>query len=145
MANVASKDILLSVNVGTESAPEWKKVGCSTADGFSGTTETVAIATKCNGGFVDNQPGDKSWSFDNTSYVDKDNASDFVTHDELFEMWINDEVNQWKLESIDAEYDYLRIGNGFITDLGDTSDQGDYLQFSITITGSGEISNVETT
>lgn len=145
MANVVSKDILLSVNVGTDILPEWKKVGCSTSDGFSGTTETVAIATKCNGGFVDNQPGDKSWSFDNTSYVDKDNATDFVTHDELFEMWKNDEVNQWKLESIDADYDYLRIGNGFITDLGDTSDQGDYLQFSITITGSGEIDNVETT
>ena len=34
MRGVKSKDILLSVNMGTESHPNWLLIGCSTSDGL---------------------------------------------------------------------------------------------------------------
>ena|SRR5699024_438952 len=145
MEHVKSKDILLSVNIGTEAAPEWKKLGCSTSKGFSLTTDSVSIATDCNGGFTSNKPGDSSWSFDESAYVPKNADSSYLTEDELFEITANKEIHQWKLESIDPDFTYLRQGNGWISDLGETTDAGDYLQRSVTITGDGEVTNVQLT
>lgn len=146
MAKVASKEILLSVNMGTDAAPDWKKFGCSTTDGFSGSTDAVALATKCQEGFVENLPGDKSWSLTTTCYVDKDSTT-FLPLSDVFNLWANGEVRQFKLSYFggDVNFDYLRIGKGFISDLGETADQGDYLQFDLTITGSGAVDNVPST
>lgn len=145
MAHVDSKDILLSVNVGTEEVPSWKLVACSTSDGLTMSTDSVSIATKCNAGFVSNEPGDLSWEFSNTSYVDKDKegTSNFISQAELFDMWKDKEVNVWKIESLDQNFEYLRQGKGFISNLGNTADQGDYLQFDLTISGSGELTREE--
>lgn len=151
MAKIAAENILLYVNLGTESAPDWKIIGCSTSDGISITTDAVAIATKCNGGWVDNQPGDMSWSMTNNSYLEKNPGADYATDDELFELQKNKskdadgELAQWKLESIDEDFEWIRQGRGFISDFSGTADQGDYLQRDLTVTGSGELDNVPTT
>ena len=145
MRGVKSKDILLSVNMGTEIAPDWLLIGCSTSDGYSSSRDSVAISTKCSGDFVENLPGDFTWSFSNTSYIDKDNDGTFATLDQIFDLSKEDDNRQWKLESIDSDYEFLRLGYGFISDFSNTADQGDYLQFDLTITGSGEPLNVQTT
>lgn len=145
MQGIKSKDILLSVNTGTEQSPNWKIAGCSTSDGYSSSRDAVSISTKCSGDFTENLPGDFSWSFSNTSYVDKNGDVTFLTLDELFEISKEDENRQWKLESIDGSYAFLRQGWGFISDFSNTADAGDYLQYDITITGSGEPVNVITT
>lgn len=146
MANVAGKNCLISVNMGDEQAPDWRKVGCSTTDGISRSTDTVDVATKCNGGFAAPQPGDKSWSFNNTSYVNKDHdGTSFILPSELHDMWANDEVKQWKFEAIDGTYNESYIGDGFITDYPATADKGDFLTFDLTITGTGALSNTPTT
>lgn len=145
MRGVKSKDILLSVNMGTEQSPDWLLIGCSTSDGYSSSRDAVAINTKCSGDFTGNLPGGFSWSFTNTSYIDKDSDGTFATLDEIFDLSKEDENRQWKLESIDTDYEFLRIGYGFISDFSNTADQGDYLQFDLTITGSGEPLNVQTT
>lgn len=138
MKGVKSKDILLSVNIGTEQAPSWLKVGCSTSDGFSSSRDAVAVSTKCSGDFVENLPGEYSWSFSNSSYVDKDSDNTFATLAEIMDISKEDTNRQWKLESLDTEFPYEITGLGFISDLSNTADQGDYLTFDITITGSGE-------
>lgn len=145
MRGVKSKDILLSVNMGTEVVPDWLLIGCSTSDGYSSSRDSVAISTKCSGDFVENLPGDFTWSFSNTSYIDKDSDGTFATLDEIFDLSKEDDNRQWKLESIDPDYEFLRIGYGFISDFSNTADQGDYLQFDLTVTGSGEPLNVQTT
>lgn len=145
MRGVKSKDILLSVNMGTEVAPDWLLIGCSTSDGYSSSRDSVAISTKCSGDFVENLPGDFTWSFSNTSYIDKDSDGTFATLDEIFDLSKEDDNRQWKLESIDSDYEFLRLGYGFISDFSNTADQGDYLQFDLTVTGSGEPINVQTT
>src|SRR5690606_14737390 len=146
MNGVKSKNILLYVNIADAGAPfDWLMVGCSAAVGYSSSRDAVAISTKCSGDFVENLPGDFTWSFDNSAYVDKDATADFATWNQLFDISKEDGKRKWKLESIDPDYTFLFIGDGFISDLGVTSDQGDYLQTSITITGSGEPLDVETT
>lgn len=145
MVGVKSKDILLSVNMGTVEAPDWLLIGCSTSDGYSSSRDSVAISTKCSGDFVENLPGDFTWSFSNTSYIDKEADSTFATLDQIFDISKEDDNRQWKLESIDPDYDFLRQGMGFISDFSNTADQGDYLQFDLTITGSGEPVNIVTT
>lgn len=145
MRGVKSKDILLSVNMGSVEAPDWLLIGCSTSDGYSSSRDSVAISTKCSGDFVENLPGDFTWSFSNTSYIDKDSDGTFATLDQIFDLSKEDDNRQWKLESIDTDYDFLRLGYGFISDFSNTADQGDYLQFDLTVTGSGEPLNVQTT
>lgn len=145
MRGVKSKDILLSVNNGTVASPSWLLIGCSTSDGYSSSRDSVAISTKCSGDFVENLPGDFTWSFSNTSYIDKDADNTFATLDQIFELSKEDDNRQWKLESIDEDFEFLRIGMGFISDFSNTADQGDYLQFDLTITGSGEPESVVTT
>jgi len=145
MVGVKSKNILLSVNMGTELAPDWLLIGCSTSDGYSSSRDSVSVNTKCSGDFAENLPGTFSWSFSNTSYVDKEADATFATLDDIFELSKEDDNRQWKLESIDPEYDFLRLGMGFISDFSNTADQGDYLQYDLTITGSGEPTNIQTT
>lgn len=140
MAEIASKDIGLYYNTGTVQSPSWKLVACSTSDGFSGSTDNVSISNKCESGFTKNLPGDKSWSFSNSSYAQKSPSANQISYEDAFEMWVSDEVGQWKLESINSN-EYLRIGEGWISDLGETADAGDFLQFNITIQGNGKVSN----
>lgn len=151
MNYLASKDLLMYVNLGTIGTPDWKIVGCTTSKGVSMTQDSVAVTTDCNGGWVSNQPGDKSWNFSNSTYIPKDADANYATDDELFELFKNDSKDadgllaQWKIESLDAQFDYLRIGRGFINDLSESSDSGDYLTRDITVTGSDELDNTVTT
>lgn len=143
MAKIAGKDVLISVNMGTPEAPDWMKVACSTSDGFNGTTDTVTVNSKCTEGWTDNEPGNKSWSFSNSSYAETEPDSDALSYDEVFALWAADETRQWKIEGITS--DYYRMGLGFITDLSETAADGDYLTFDLTITGKGEVTNVPPT
>jgi len=140
MAEIKSKDIGLYYNSGTTEVPVWKLIACSTSDGFSGSTDAVTVSNKCEDGWVKSLPGDKSWSFSNSSYAQKTPTASQYSYEEVFELWVNDTVGQWKLESINAD-EYLRIGEGWISDLGESAESGDYLTFDITITGNGAVSN----
>lgn len=148
MAEILGKDIVLSVNLGTNAVPNWKIIGCAESDGFSGSTDTISISNKCVSGFTKNLPGDKSWSFSNTTVMPKTPDTGFISYDELFSLWKTDsldgdnELSEFKLENISgADFTYLRTGRGFISDLGEQVDAGDVFRVDITITGSGDISN----
>lgn len=138
---ISSKDIGLYFNVAASGEPaDWKLVACSTSDGFSGSTDNVTVSNKCKGGWTSNLPGDSSWSFNNTSYAQKTPEANQLSQEEVFELWAAKTVGTWKLESINED-EYLRQGEGYISDLGETADSGDYLQFNLTITGNGEVVN----
>lgn len=143
MAEISAKDIGLYVNEGTEATPDWKLFACSTSDGFSGTTETVTIATKCDSGFVKNLPGDKSWEFTNSCLAQTEPTASQASHSTAFSLWKAGDEKQFKLANADDSY--LRIGFGTITSYSETVDAGDYLQFELTITGNGAIADVVST
>lgn len=142
---IASKDIGLYVNTGTDAAPQWDLIGCSTSDGFSGTTEEVDIATKCDDGWTSSLPGDSSWEFSNSSYAKKtaELETNQVSYETAESIFHGREVKQFKLASADETY--YRMGKGFITSYNETADQGDYLQFDLTIKGVGDYSTTAPT
>lgn len=149
MAEILAKDIVLSVNLGNDTTPDWKIIGCAESDGFSGSTDSISISNKCVSGFVKSLPGDKSWSFSNTTVMPKVADTGFISYDEMFDLWKNDsldsdgELSQFKLENIaGADFNYYRMGRGFISDLGEQVDAGDVFRTDLTITGSGSIDNV---
>ena len=148
MAEILGKEIILSVNLGTDTTPDWKIIGCAESDGFSGSTDSISISNKCVSGFTKNLPGDKSWSFTNTTVMPKVADAGFISYDELFTLWKTDSVDgdgelaQFKLENISgADFTYYRMGRGFISDLGEQVDAGDVFKTDITITGNGEVDN----
>lgn len=152
MANIKAKEVMLSVNMGTADTPVWKILGCAESDGFSASTDAVTVSNKCSGDFVANTPGDKSWSFSNTMVLPKEPQSNFISYDEVFDLWKNDEydadgeLRQFKLENVaGADFVYYRMGRGYISDLGDQFDSGDVFRTDVTITGSGEVFNISTT
>ncbi len=151
MAEIQSKDVLISVNMGTASVADWLILGCSESDGFSGSTDTITISNKCEGNFAKNIPGDQSWSFANTMVMPKVPAVGFVSYDEVFQLWKDDqydadgELRQFKIENIaTADFVYYRMGRGYISDLGEQFDSGDVFRTDVTITGSGEVFNIQT-
>lgn len=152
MAEILGKEVILSVNLGTATVPDWKIIGCSTTDGFSGTTDSITVSNKCENGYVKNLTGDKSWSFSNSVIMKGTPDVGFISYDELFSLWDTDSVDgdgllsQFKLENIaGATFTYYREGRGFISDLGEQFDSGDVFTVDLTITGSGAVINVATT
>lgn len=152
MAEILAKEVMISVNMGTASAPDWLILGCSESDGFSGSTDTVTVSNKCSGNFAKNLPGDQTWSFSNTMVMPKVAQTGFLSYDEAFDLWKDDqydadgELRQFKIENIaTADFAYYRMGRGFISDLGEQFDSGDVFRTDVTITGSDEVVNVQPT
>lgn len=152
MALIEGKEILLSVNLGTDASPDWNIIGCSTADGFSLTVDSIAVSNKCSGGFTNGIPGDASWSFSNTTSYPKTPDTGYTSYDDIFDLATTNrydadgELRQFKLENIvGADFTYYRMGRGFITDLGDQMDSGAVYTTDITITGVKEVTNVQST
>lgn len=151
MAEILSKEVMISVNMGTDAVPNWLILGCSESDGFSGSTDSITVSNKCSGSFAKNLPGDKSWSFSNSMVMPKEPQAGFISYDEIFDLWKDDEYNadgelrQFKIENIPgADFVYYRMGRGFISDLGEQFDSGDVFKTDVTITGSDEVVNVQT-
>lgn len=138
MAKLASKDIGLYFNSGTVEAPTWVLIACSTSDGFSGSHDNVEIATKCSGGWKDNLPGDSTWSFSNSGYAETtaDLGVGRVSYANAEQLFHDKTVGEFKLANDDESY--YRKGSGYISDYNETADNGDYLQFDLTVTGNGD-------
>lgn len=152
MADIRAKEVMISVNMGTSDVPDWKILGCSESDGFSGSTDAITVSNKCSGNFANNTPGDQSWSFSNTMVIPKIPQAGFISYDEVFDLWKDDqydtdgELRQFKIENVDGvDFVYYRMGRGYISDLGEQFDSGDVFRTDVTITGSGEVYNVQPT
>lgn len=146
MANeIASKDIGLYFNQGTPESPDWVLAVCSTSDGFSSSIDAVTTSTKCDDGWVSSLPGDGSWSFTHSALANSAPASGQISFKELENIYIAKTVGQWKLESVDPADDFFWIGMGWISSLDETASSGEYLTVDITITGTGQPENVQTT
>lgn len=137
---IKGKLIVLEVNQGTPESPEWQPFACATSNGFSGSTDTVDTASKCDAeGFVETEGGNMSWEFSQSAYGirDEDLEANQASYQTAAELWKAQEVREYRMRSEDLSY--VRRGMGLITTYDETADNGDFLTFDITITGSGEV------
>ena len=140
MANeLASKTVGVYVNDGTIESPDWLLVVCTTEKSIELTIGNQEVNNDCTGKFLRSLPTDVSWSFSFSGDINTNPGNGEISSEEVFEIAVNAEVKQWKLQSIDGSY--LRIGEGFISSQGDSFTAGQYGTFTGSIQGSGPISN----
>lgn len=120
----------------------WVPIGCLTSNGFSESTDIFETTVRLNGGYRSFIPLLISYSV-NFDGIVKNSIGDstLISLDRLRTLMRSKTSVQWKLETDDSSM--LDFGYGYITDLSDSARVGDYVTFSGTIQGTGEIYNVE--
>jgi hypothetical protein len=137
MANeLKSEDIVLEANIGTVETPDWVKLVCLTEKSFSSTANSIDIITDCGGDFTTPKPGKISWTFSGSGYANMDPDSNEGSHELLLELHKARTVTGFRETTSDGSY--YREGIGWLDSVEETSSSGDYLQFSFSVTGSGE-------
>lgn len=132
-----SKDVGVYVNMGTEGAPDWKLVTCTTSKGLDLAIETIEKNNDCTGDFVSNLPSTVSWSIPIEGDANRNPDAGEISADELFTIASTREMRFWKLESGDSTY--IRYGKAFISAYSEVLTTPEYLTFSATLTGDVEI------
>lgn len=144
MANeIYSKEVALSVNKGTPSVPDWKLVICTISKTLDKSTSGTTINNDCTPDFVRELPTDGSWTMSAEGNMSKTPGVNEVSSEELSIMQDAKEIREWKLESLDGTY--YRKGEAWINSLSETGSAGEYMTYSIGITGTSPIAHSETT
>lgn len=144
MANeLFSKDIGVYVDTSATSTPSWKLAVCTSSKSLSISVGATEINNDCTGDFVRNLPSTASWTMSFEGDVNTDPGASEVSASDIFGYTIDRAEKKFKFESLDETY--VRYGEGFISQFDETATAPEYQTFSVTITGSGPISDVEPT
>jgi hypothetical protein len=138
MANeIYSKDIAVEVDMGYPSTADWKLITCITSKGLSKTTNTTTINTDCEPDFVRQLPTDSQWSATFDGLVNLVPSAGEISAEGLNTIQDSRAVKPFRFHNADDSY--YREGLGFISQLDENGSAGEYLNFSISITGSAEL------
>lgn len=144
MANeIYSKEVSLEVDMGYPAAADWKLVICTISKNLDKTTSGTTINNDCSPDFVRELPTDSSWSMSVEGNISKAPTVNEVSADELGVFQDAKLIKPWRLRSLDDTY--YRRGLGWINNLSEAGSAGDYLTFSLGITGTEPISYVDPT
>ena len=141
MANeIKSGVIVLEVNNGTLQTPDWVKLVCLTEKTFNGTTNNNEIITDCGDDWVRNLSGKRNWTIDFSGFANSNPGAGEGSYEETASLWVAGSEKYFRLRS--ADNSYYREGAGYISNLSEGTQAGQYLTFNGTITGSGQVSFV---
>lgn len=122
--------------------PTWSLLACMESKSVSLTRDSIEINTDCEQGNAITLPGNVSWTISGTGH--------YITDPEIAQVSANDllgyananpaEVRLWKLDDGEG---YVRIGEGYISDYSEDMDASGFVTFSLTISNSGSLSDVE--
>lgn len=134
------KDYLLFVKRDGETA--WKVIACLSTNGVARATDAITSTTKCSDGNQESIPGERNWSITGEgNAVDHDLQASEASLNELKEMWSEGEVAEWKMAKVGStDVDY---GQGWISALDTTAGNNEAYTFSLTVQGTGPLSQVE--
>lgn len=138
-----SKDVGIYLDVSLTTTPDWKLVTCTTSKALDIAVASIEKNNDCTGNFVDQLPSTVSWSMPIEGDANVNPAAGEVSAAELFDVAVSRAIKKWKFENGDSSY--VRYGEGFLSAYNETLSTPDYLTFSATITGSGDILSAEPT
>ena len=145
MANeLFSKDIGVYVDVSATATPDWKLAVCTSSKSLSISVGATEINNDCTGDFVRNLPSTASWTMSFEGDVNTNPGASEVSAADIFGYVVARAEKKFKFESLDGTT-YIRYGEGFISQFDETATAPEYQTFSVSITGSGSISDVEPT
>lgn len=128
--------LFLYINAG------WVPVGCLTSNGFSEDAEVFETTVRDNGGYRSVVPLSMSYSVTFDGLV-KNSIGDptVISLDRLRTLMRSKTIVPWKLETNDSSM--LDFGYGYLTGLSDSASVGEFVTFSGTIIGTGQVYNIE--
>lgn len=133
----AGKDVLIYLATGgTEEAPEWTLLGGQRSADLTQSAEEIDASHKTSGGWGSHIQGLKTWSLDTEFvYMKSDPGMEALT-----QAFRDGAEVMIKIEYADKSY---QTGWGYITDLSPSSPHDDVATVSCTISGNGEISEIQ--
>ena len=135
-----SKEIGVYINTAPEGSPlAWKLAVCTSSKSLSISVGATEINNDCTGDFVQNLPSTASWTMSFEGDVNINPGALEVSASDIFGYVVDREVKKFKIATEDNSY--LRYGEGFISQFDETATSPEYQTFSVTITGSGPISD----
>lgn len=144
MANeLFSKDIGVYVDVSATATPDWKLAVCTSSKSLSVSVGATEINNDCTGDFVRNLPSTASWTMSFEGDVNTSPGASEVSAEDIFGFTVSRAEKKFKFESGDSSY--VRYGEGFISQFDETATAPEYQTYSVSITGSGPISDAEPT
>ena len=144
MANeIFSKDIGVYIDTSATPTPDWKLAVCTSSKSLSISVGAVEINNDCTDDFVRNLPSTASWTMSFEGDVNTTPGASEVSAGDIFGYVTAREVKKFKFESLDSSY--IRYGEGYISQFDETATAPEYQTFSVTVSGSGSISDSEPT
>ena len=144
MANeIFSKDIGVYIDTSATSTPDWKLAVCTSSKSLSISVGAVEINNDCTDDFVRNLPSTASWTMSFEGDVNTTPGASEVSAGDIFGYVTARDVKNFKFESLDSSY--IRYGEGYISQFDETATAPEYQTFSVTVSGSGSISDSEPT
>jgi hypothetical protein len=134
-----SKEIGVYVDTSATSTPAWKLAVCTSSKSLSISVGATEINNDCTGDFVENLPSTASWTMSFEGDVNTNPGALEVSASDIFGYVVDRVVKKFKIATEDNSY--LRYGEGFISQFDETATSPEYQTFSVTITGSGPISD----
>lgn len=126
----------------------YRPVACITTAGISGTTNVIEVSDKCNEGFADAIPGNKTNTITGSgNAIDETLEPSQASFEELLALY-QDGTEFWmKLanKSGNTETPVIREAVGFITDYSETADTDTPYTFDLTFRAKGRFNTAVTT
>lgn len=132
-----SKDVGVFFDMSATDTPDWKLVTCTTSKTVDMAIGTIEKNNDCTGDFVGNLPSTISWSFAIDGDANINPAVGEISYAELFEIAKSRAIKKIKLENGDSSY--IRYGLAFISSYSESIATPEYMTFSATLTGDGEL------
>jgi len=109
----------------------WVPVGCLISNSLSESAEVISTTTRASGGWRSVVPTNQRYSIEAEAYTSRD--SGIISYEDLRALKRDRTLVRWKTDDgLDKE-----IGNGYITEVSEIAEAGEFLTFSLTIEGSG--------
>lgn len=133
-----SKDVAVFVDLSNTNTPDWKLVTCTTSKTVDLSIGTIEKNNDCTGDYVGNLPSTISWSLgiEGDANLNPESPEE-ISYAELFTIAKNREIRNWKFENGDSSY--IRFGRGFLSSYSESIATPEYMTFSATLTGDGEL------
>lgn len=130
----------ISTKLDSPTESDWKKVGCSTSDGFtsgSNTNNQACKDTASDGVWEDAVPTSQNWSIAVDGMIAFDEAADVVDFDTLLGYKF-DSVKLLVKQTSNIPNDVTITGTAYITNIQRGADVENKATYNIEITGAGK-------
>ena len=132
-----SKDVGVYVDMSDTSVPDWKYVTCTTSKSLDLSVASIEKNNDCTGDFTGQLPSNISWTMAIDGDANFNPESEEISAAELFTVAKSRAIRNWKFESGDSSY--VRYGRAFLSSYSESLSTPEYMSFSASLTGDGEI------